>query len=432
MSAKLWISAGELAARTPASRNRSIDLLRAVSILCVVLGHWLMAAPWMEDGVARDGHLLQAAPWFHWLTWIAQVMPVFFFVGGYSNGVTWDAARRDGRGYGEWLDARMRRLMLPVLGLIGFWAVAWAVGSLAGVPPAKITIASRIAMLPTWFLAVYFAVVMLAPLMREAWHRWGVATVAVPLVLAALADHAYFRWDLRAVGWLNYLFVWLAVHQLGFVWLDGRWRSRSLCWALVLVGLALLVWMTRFGPWPISLVGVPGADVSNTTPPHLPLLALAAVQFGSVRLAEPALGRLLSRPGPWTATVLTNGMIMTIFLWHSTVMMLLFGLSLLLGGVGLESEPASGAWWLARIPWLAVFTVGLALFVGLLARFERPAAPATPAARPWRQVGGIALACGGIAMLVLEGVGGEGAVGRDLCALALPFVGARLASYTGR
>ena len=44
MSAKLWISAGELAARTPASRNRSIDLLRAVSILCVVLGHWLMAA----------------------------------------------------------------------------------------------------------------------------------------------------------------------------------------------------------------------------------------------------------------------------------------------------------------------------------------------------------------------------------------------------
>ncbi|MDP6762087.1 MAG: acyltransferase [Planctomycetota bacterium] len=432
MIVKLWASAARLAEQTPPTRNRTIDLLRALSILVVVLGHWLMAAPWMQDGVARDGHLLVAAPWFRWLTWLAQVMPVFFFVGGFSNGVTWDAARRDGRGYAEWLDARMRRLMLPVTGLIGFWAVAWVIASVAGVSPAKITIASRIAMLPTWFLAVYFAVVMLAPVMREAWRRFGTATIVVPLLLAALGDVAFFAWDARGAGWLNYLFVWLGVHQLGFVWLDRHWRSPRQQWALVLCGAICLLVMTRAGPWPVSLVGVPGEDVSNTTPPHLPLLALAAIQFGVVRLAEPALARLLERRTPWTATVLTNGMIMTVFLWHSTVMMLAFGAALLLGGLGLQSEPASGAWWLARIPWLGVFGLGLAVFVALLARFERPAPAASPAAGAVRQVAGSALACGGIAALVLTGLGGEGAVAGDLCALVLPFAGARLAGYSGR
>ena len=34
------------------------------------------------------------------------------------------------------------------------------------------------------------------------------------------------------------------------------------------------------------------------------------MQCGSVRRAEPALGRLLSRPGPWTATVLTNATVL--------------------------------------------------------------------------------------------------------------------------
>jgi hypothetical protein len=70
--------------------------------------------------------------------------------------------------------------------------------------------------------------------------------------------------------------------------------------------------------------------------------------------------------------------------------------------------------------------------VAFLARFERPAPASAPAAHPARQVAGIALACGGIAILVLAGVGEEGAVARDLCALGLPFVGARLAGYSGR
>ncbi|MDH3203021.1 MAG: acyltransferase [Myxococcales bacterium] len=45
-----WARASELAELTPESRNRYVDFLRAASILVVVTGHWLMAAPYFDDG----------------------------------------------------------------------------------------------------------------------------------------------------------------------------------------------------------------------------------------------------------------------------------------------------------------------------------------------------------------------------------------------
>ena len=41
-----------------------------------------------------------------------------------------------------------------------------------------------------------------------------------------------------------------------------------------------LLSLTQLGPYPLSLVGVPSDEVSNTLPPKLPLLALAAAHGG--------------------------------------------------------------------------------------------------------------------------------------------------------
>jgi hypothetical protein len=40
-----WSRALEAVERTPASRNRYVDILRALSIVAVITGHWLIAAP---------------------------------------------------------------------------------------------------------------------------------------------------------------------------------------------------------------------------------------------------------------------------------------------------------------------------------------------------------------------------------------------------
>ena len=107
-----------LAEETPDDRNRVADLLRVVSILVVVFGHWLMAAVPIADGELVPGHLLILADWTHPLTWVFQVMPVFFLVGGYSNALSWRSARRRNESYGTWLRARLRRLILPVVPLL--------------------------------------------------------------------------------------------------------------------------------------------------------------------------------------------------------------------------------------------------------------------------------------------------------------------------
>ncbi len=428
-----WAQAAELATHTPPTRNRFVDFLRAASILAVVLGHWLMSAPHLSGGSPQLSHLLDVEPWTRWLTWVFQVMPVFFFVGGFSNGTSWDAAQRRGAGYAAWLGGRLQRLLGPVLPLLLVWAAMAAVAHRLGVPDGMIRVGSQVALVPVWFLAVYLLVVVLVPLSRAAWRRYGMASFWVPAVAAAVVDLAFFAGGLRWLGWSNYLFVWLAVHQLGYAWLDGVLAGprRALPW--LLAGLPLLVALTRFGPYPLSLVGVPSEEISNTLPPKLPLLALAAAQIGLLLTVERPMRRWLERGRVWTATVLVNGMIMTVFLWHSTVMMLLIGLGFWLAPTVHTVPPASAEWWLLRPAWLAAYGLVTVPLVLVFARFET--STARPAGHPvaaWRLLAGSGVACWGLAMLALDGVGGDGWLGLRVVPLLLPFAGAGLAGFGRR
>ncbi len=426
----MWAAALWMADRTPETRNRYVDLLRALSILAVVLGHWLISAPYLDDGVPAYSHLLDLAPWSRWLTWLFQVMPVFFFVGGYSNAVGWRSARRKGLGYGAWFDARMRRLLTPVLPLVLMWTVMVAVAHSNGVGPTMVRIGSQVALVPVWFLAVYLLVVALVPLTHAAWERWGMLSVVVPVVGAGLVDVAFFAAGLHKLGWVNYLFVWLAVHQLGYAWLEGRVTGASTGALWLALGVLALVGLTHLGPYPLSLVGVPSEEISNTLPPKLPLLALGAAQIGLVLLVEAPARRWLARRRPWAATILVNGMIMTIFLWHSTVMMLVIGLAFWQLPPLLSRVPDTAGWWWTRPLWLFVYTAVTLPFLLVFSRFERPKDhPDRRPAPAWLQLAGAVVTCLGLAMLALDGIGGDGWLGLRWVPMLLPIVGTGLAWF---
>jgi len=422
----LWSRAAAVAAETPESRNRYVDFLRAISILAVISGHWLMVAPFISNGELSLSNMLEHQPWARWLPWGFQVMPVFFLVGGYANGASWNAAVREGRSYSEWLKARLERLIGPVLPLLVGWALIGAVAHQIGVRPELLSVGSKMALIPIWFLSVYIMVVVLVPVTHSAWRRFGFGSFWALVVAAAVDDALFFAADLRDLGWLNYVFVWLAVHQLGYAWRDGRLAGlrKTLPWAVG--GLALLIGLVTVGPYPVAMVSVPGEEVSNTLPPKLPMLALGIAQIGLLLSLESPLRRWLTRATPWTATLLVNGMIMTIYLWHLTASTLIIGLALQLGGVGLTIDPGSGFWWATRPVWLIVYLGALSVLALVLARFERGRAGARPAA-PWRQVVGASLICSGLALLALGGVGGEGWLGLRVGVMLLPFVGAGLA-----
>jgi hypothetical protein len=422
---KMWSKAAELAARTPESRNRYVDFLRAISILAVILGHWTAAAPYVDArGKLAFTHVLALADWTHWLTWVIQVMPIFFMVGGFSNGITWRAARRDGTRYRDWLAGRLKRLVWPVLPLLVAWVVIGAALYLGGARPELVRVGSQMALIPTWFLAVYLGVVVLVPLSHALWVRLGFLSFWGFCAAAVVVDWAFFRGQ-HALGWANYLFVWSAVHQLGYAWSDEQLADWRRTVPMFLVGLVTLILLTTIGPYPRAMVGVPGDAFSNTTPPKITLIALAAAQGGLLLTLQVPLRRWLVRARPWTATVLVNGMIMTIYLWHLTAMALWIGLAFRLGGIGLHHEPGSAAWWRHRPLWLLALVLTLLPLVLVFARFERPKTSAS-APSALRLVAGAALLVFGLALLAKYGIAGDGWLGLRLWVLALPFLGAAL------
>lgn len=423
----IWSQARAVAAKTPESRNRYVDFLRALSICAVVCGHWLVTTLHVTDGEVTIRNMLECQPATQWLTWLFQVMPVFFIVGGYSNGVSWNAASRDGRPYGEWLRGRLQRLVGPMLPLLVVWILLGAVGNQMGVSVEMVKVGSQAALIPVWFLAVYVIVVVLVPITYAAWRRYGMWSFSVLAAAVVLDDMLYFAADLRVVGWFNYGFIWLAVHQFGYAWREGRiaGHARALQWAVG--GFAVLVGLVTFGPHPISMVSVPGDAVSNSLPPKLPLLALGIAQGGLLLSMEGPLRRWLAGTAPWTATVLVNGMIMTVFLWHLTASMLVIGVAMLLDGVGLTTYPGSGVWWLLRPAWFLIYILALAGFSFAFGRFERSGGRVT-GVTAWRSIIGALLVCGGLSLIALNGIGGEGFLGLRWWVLVLPFTGAMVAN----
>jgi fucose 4-O-acetylase-like acetyltransferase len=422
----IWARAASMAAGTPESRNRYVDFLRAVSIFAVVFGHWLMAAPWVDGSGVHISSMLEHQQWTRWMTWAFQVMPVFFLVGGYSNGISWQSAQRKGRSYGEWLQIRLQRLTGPVLPLLVMWIVLAAGAQWLGVHPEMVKVASQMALIPIWFLAVYVIVAVFVPITFAAWQRFGFKSFGV-LVLAAVIDDAlFFAADLRSVGWLNYGFVWFAVHQLGYAWRDGYMAGARQGLAWVLVGGLVLAGLITLGPYPVSMVSVPGQEVSNTLPPKIAMLALGVVQCGLLLSVEAPMRRWLARPAPWTAVVLVNGMIMTVFLWHLTASTLAMGLALLFDDIGLIVTPGTVMWWSIRPIWIGVYLLALLPFALGFARFERGNA-ANRTYPAWRLVSGAILICAGLALLALDGVAGHGWFGLRTWILLMPFAGAVLA-----
>src|SRR3954464_14019196 len=118
-------TAGTLAAQTPASRDRAIDCLRVASLAVVMVGHTLMAT---VEPNGRVGNVLATLPQTQLLTWLFQVVPVFFLVGGFGHA----AALRSRPTYGAFVASRMTRLVPPAAVLCGVWLATGVVLELTG------------------------------------------------------------------------------------------------------------------------------------------------------------------------------------------------------------------------------------------------------------------------------------------------------------
>ena len=217
---------------------------------------------------------------------------------------------------------------------------------------------------------------------------------------------------------------------MGYAWQQQRLGGGIKCFLLGVCGLIALVLLTQYGPYPTSLVGVPSQEISNTTPPKITLLALGMAQIGFLLSIEALMRRWLARGRVWTATVLVNGLIMPVFLWHSTVMMGLIGLCFWLLPMVLAAVPGSVEWWSLRPVWVLAFMLTMLVLLPLFLKLER-----SLTSTPRTAVSGIRLALasvamsGGLALLAANGITGDGPFGLNWLACLLPVAGGFIALF---
>ena len=143
--------------------------------------------------------------------------------------------------------------------------------------------------------------------------------------------------------------------------------------------------------------------------------------------------RALARVRLWAATVLINSMIMTVYLWHMTVMAAVAALLYYTGGFGLGVEPGTPAWWYTRPIWIGLLLVILLPVAMLLSIFERrPRRADAPVPAAARQIAGAMMLCVGLAVLAMFGYGGSPIVGLDKGAFVLVIVGAGISGLLPR
>ena len=395
-------------------RNLAVDLYRVSGVILIVLGHWLAGSVTYRDGSYGRQNPLMDQPWTQWLTWIFQAVPIFFLVAGYAAAVSWGHRRAsDGMSRQTWVRHRLARVLGPSAVYVAVVSAVVVASEAAGAAGSLVEYAGWAVAMHLWFLAVYLIVVSLTPIAIAAQQRWGLlvpAALASGLVavdVAALAGHVPY------LNWLNYLLCWGLLYQIGIAWQSGHLAGiRAVLLAAGSAGaLWLLIWL---GPYPISMIGVPGQAVQNTEPPSVAMLAFGCAQAGLAIAVAPAVNSVLRSGAVQRVLSRANANVMALYLWHMIPVVIV---AVTAYPAGLLPQPDEGGaqWWFARLEWVAILSVVTAVELALLRwgrRFLAAPLPAVDVPRGrWAEpvmLAGALMASYGFAFLAAEGFAPDG------------------------
>jgi surface polysaccharide O-acyltransferase-like enzyme len=302
---------------------------------------------------------------------------VFFLVGGYANAAAWTRWRDEGGRRRHWYRHRLAAVLGPTRVYVEVVLAVVAVLVLVRVNSSELALGTWAVAMHLWFVPVYIVVVSLTPIAVAAHQRWGLAALGSTALAVAAVDALSLWAHVAVVGRLNYLRCWAAIYQIGIAW-HGKGLCRRRPLLLALTAAVVLTILVAVGPYPVSMIGVAGARVQNTTPPSFALLAFAEVQSGLLVAAAPAITRWLRRSRWLRAVAVANRNVMGLYLWHTVPVI---AVAVIGYPSGLLPQPTlgRGAWWLFRAVWVAVLSIvtagELTLIVVVAKGFQLRSAP---------------------------------------------------------
>lgn len=397
----------------PPGRDRAIDVARLAALVVVMFGHCALLLATIDTRGVRIGNILGELPALTPITWILQVMPLFFLAGGaagaygYHHGTPW----------GRWLFTRAQRLCRPVFWYLATWsAILLLVRAALGEASEAGLGGESVALL--WFLGVYLLTLAFVPALTRL-HTARALTGLLIVLLAAIAafDVIRFAAESPMAAVVNFVLVWLIPVAFG-VGYAHRLIGVRCAGVVAIAAFAAQVGLVAFGPYEVSLV-VTGADrVSNVSPPTL-VLALQCVWMSSVFVVVARwIQRWAQHRRVWHVVALGNAGAMTLYLWHiPAIAVTAVGLHL----VGLDAYDVHEAGFWGRLALRAlVFAVVMLAMFRLLSPLEHQSLPWWDA--PVRAAGlragvaGLSVCAAGVALVLMAKSGLGEAPG--WCALA--------------
>lgn len=352
------------------ARDGAVDLARAVCLVWVVALHSLMVGVAVVGGAPALGNAMEGWGGFAALTWLGQIMPLFFLLGGFASWTQLERARLSadhGAPPSAWaqLGIRLARLLRPALAAAIASALSLAALAALGVTDRVLGEAGFRMAQPLWFLGVYAFCTALAPALFAAHRRAPALTVGALVAAAVSVDVVRSLSGIEAMGLANMAFVWLALQQGGFLLADGTLArmGRARLWWLAVGAAAALALSIAAGIYPADLL-------LAMTPPSCALLLLGAAHLFLFQLARDGLSRLASGARLSLVTAALNAHSMTIYSWHMPAVVLLAGASLLLFGEALPA-PLSPEWWVSRPLWFLAVAAAVTPLVRWAGRWER-------------------------------------------------------------
>jgi Acyltransferase family len=327
-------------------RDKYVDFIRAFSLLVVVAWHWVFTIiVWEDDGPHASNPLgFTTGLWV--LTWAFQVMPLFFYVGGYGHLRSWERARDRGQSIWTLVGVRLKRLAIPALALLGVWILIGIIVS-AVWDWAWTWQAVKLVVSPLWFMGVYLMLVLTLPTALWLHERFDTIVLVTLAGIAGLVDVVRFRYDVPAIGLVNMIVVWGLCHQLGFFYDRIVAARRTVDWTLLIGGALALAALVGSGLYPGSMVGVPG-ETSNMAPPTVCIVALVLLQAGILEIARPAMEVRLERPGWERTSDVINRFALPLFLFHTTGLALYRAINYIIFGNRADMRRPDPLWWLTR------------------------------------------------------------------------------------
>ena len=318
---------------TSVSRERFIDFLKVIGLVMIIFNTFYLIrfsdsyGEYLIYNLSFDDSLITS------YTWFTAGMTLFFFSVGFTNKIAWYAnVGRDGSQW-KFLTDRVNALLGPVIVWISVVTLILNIYSRTYSLPLFFTSQddgvvplTEFIMWPLWLVSIYLVVVIFSPLTLFLHKTNPYLTLSMFIISTIAIDTFDFSLAFSYLKLINYLIFWLAIHQLGYFFADGKIFSYKLSFftSLSVITFGYLFYKFNSSTDFMSLSSYRLIANSNEDPPTIYYLVASIGLSSLFLLLRNPIEKFLENNIIWNLFSFFHANIYTLFLWHMFVLFYIY------------------------------------------------------------------------------------------------------------